>query len=215
MKHSFLIIGLSQFGRQAARKLVMLGEDVLAVDIDMEKVDRISGEVDARQGDCLDEAVLQALDLPGYDHVIIAISEDIQASALVTTLVKEMGAKHIICQSYDEKHSRLLHRIGADYVVCPEVDMGERIARKFSADLLDFIPLSGDQSIAEINVPAGWIGKTLRELNVRAEHGVNVIGIRAPGTQFLDTNLNPDRRFGEKDTLMVIGRSKNIARMLQ
>ncbi len=215
MKHSFLIIGLSQFGRQAARKLVLLGEDVLAVDIDLDKVDRISGEVDARQGDCLDETVLQALDIPGYDHVIVAISEDIQASALVTTLVKEMGAKHVICQSYDEKHSRLLRRIGADYVVCPEVDMGERIARKFSADLLDFIPLSGDQSIAEINAPPSWVGKSLRELDVRVRYGINVIGIRAPGSEFLDTNLNPDRRFGEGDSLMVIGRSENIARMLK
>ncbi len=213
--HSFLIIGLSQFGRETARKLVRLGEEVLAVDIDLEKVDRIAGEVDARQGDCLDEEVLQALDIPDYDHVIIAISEDIQASALVTTLVKEMGAKHIICQSYDEKHSRLLRRIGADYIVCPEMDMGDRVARKFSADLLDFIPLGGDQSIVEVNIPASWVGKSLRELNVRVNYGVNVIGIRKDGLDFLDTNLQPDQRFYENDTLMVIGMSENIARMLK
>ena len=213
--HSFLIIGLSQFGRQTARKLVRLGEEVLAIDIDLEKVDRIAEEVDARQGDCLDEAVLQALDIPDYDHVIVAISEDIQASALVTTLVKEMGAKHIICQSYDEKHSRLLRRIGADYIVCPEMDMGDRVARKFSADLLDFIPLSGDQSIVEVNIPLSWVGKSLRELNVRVNYGVNVIGIRKTGSDFLETNLNPDLRFKENDTLMVIGMSENIARMLK
>ncbi|MBO5213826.1 MAG: TrkA family potassium uptake protein [Clostridia bacterium] len=213
--HSFLIIGLSQFGRETARKLVRLGEEVLAVDIDLEKIDRIAGEVDARQGDCLDETVLQALDVPDYDHVIVAISEDIQASALVTTLVKEMGAKHIICQSYDEKHSRLLRRIGADYIVCPEVDMGDRIARKFSADLLDFIPLGGDQSIVEINAPSPWVGKSLRELNVRVNYGVNVIGIRKDGAEFIDTNLDPDHRFDERDTLMVIGMSQNIARMLK
>ncbi len=213
--HSFLIIGLSQFGRETARKLVRLGEEVLAVDIDIEKVDRIAGEVDARQGDCLDETVLQALDIPDYDHVIVAISEDIQASALVTTLVKEMGAKHIICQSYDEKHSRLLRRIGADYVVCPEIDMGDRVARKFSADLLDFIPLSGDQSIVEVNIPASWVGKSLRELNVRVNYGVNVIGVRRIGSDFLDTNLDPNHRFCENDTLMVIGMSENIARMLK
>lgn len=213
--HSFLIIGLSQFGREAARKLVRLGEEVLAVDIDLEKVDRIAGEVDARQGDCLNETVLQALDIPDYDHVIVAISEDIQTSALVTTLVKEMGAKHVICQSYDEKHSRLLRRIGADYIVCPEVDMGDRIARKFSADLLDFIPLGGEQSIAEVNVPASWQGKTLRELNVRAQYGVNVIGIRSVGSDYLNTDLNPDRKFAENDSLMVIGRSDKIARMLK
>ncbi len=213
--HSFLIIGLSQFGRETARKLVRLGEEVLAVDINLDKVDRIAGEVDARQGDCLDEEVLQALDIPDYDHVIVAISEDIQASALVTTLVKEMGAKHIICQSYDEKHSRLLRRIGADYVVCPEMDMGDRVARKFSADLLDFIPLGGDQSIVEVNIPASWVGKSLRELNVRVNYGVNVIGIRKNGSDFLDTNLQPDQRFYENDTMMVIGMSKNIARMLK
>ena len=187
----------------------------MAVDIDLEKVDRIAGEVDARQGDCLNEAVLQALDIPDYDHVIVAISEDIQTSALITTLVKEMGAKHIICQSYDEKHSRLLRRIGADYIVCPEVDMGDRIARKFSADLLDFIPLSGEQSIAEVNVPPSWRGKTLRELNVRAQYGVNVIGVRSLGSDYLNTDLNPDRKFAEDDSLMVIGRSENIARMLK
>ncbi len=213
--HSFLIIGLSQFGRETARKLVRLGEEVLAIDIDMEKVDRIASEVDARQGDCLDEAVLQALDIPDYDHVIVAISEDIQASALVTTLVKELGAKHIICQSYDEKHSRLLRRIGADYIVCPEMDMGDRVARKFSADLLDFIPLSGDQSIVEVNIPKAWVGKSLRELNVRVNYGVNVIGIRNAALDVLDTNLHPDRRFHENDTLMIIGMSENIARMLK
>ena len=213
--HSFLIIGLSQFGREAARKLVRLGEDVLAIDVDVEKVDLISEEVDARQGDCLQERVLQELSVPDYDHVIIAISEDIQTSALITTLVKEMGAKHIICQSYDEKHSRLLRRIGADYIVCPEVDMGDRIARKFSADLLDFIPLGGDQSIAEVNIPAGWVGKSLRELNVRAHYGVNVIGLRKPGSDYIDTSISPDYRFWENETLMVIGTSERIAGLLK
>ena len=82
--HSFLIIGLSQFGREIARKLVRLGEEVLAVDIDMEKVDRIADEVDVRQGDCLDERLLKALDIPAYDHVIVSISEDISKSALIT-----------------------------------------------------------------------------------------------------------------------------------
>lgn len=213
--HSFLIIGLSQFGRETARKLVRLGEEVLAIDIDMEKVDRIAGEVDARQGDCLEEKVLEALDIPDYDHVIVSISEDIQTSALITTLIKEMGAKHIICQSYDEKHSRLLRRIGADYIVCPEVDMGDRVARKFSADLINFIPLNGDQSIVEVNIPASWVGKSLRELDVRVNYGVNVIGLRKPGSDFLDTNLDPDHRFAEQDTLMVVGMSANIARMLK
>lgn len=213
--HSFLIIGLSQFGRETARKLVRLGEEVLAVDIDMDKVDRISGEVDVRHGDCLDENVLQALNIPEYDHVIVSISEDIQTSALITTLVKEMGAKHIICQSYDQKHSRLLRRIGADYIVCPEVDMGDRIARKFSADLINFIPLNGDQSIVEVNIPSAWVGKSLRELNVRANYGVNVIGVRKPASDFLDTSLHPDHRFCAGDILMVVGMSSNIARMLK
>ena len=211
--HSFLIIGLSQFGREAARKLVRLGEEVLAIDIDLEKVDLISGEVDARQGDCLQERILEELSIPDYDHVIVAISEDIQTSALITTLVKEMGAKHIICQSYDQKHSRLLRRIGADYIVCPEVDMGDRIARKFSADLLDFIPLGGDQSIAEVNIPTAWVGKSLRELNVRANYGINVIGLRRPGSDFIDTSLSPDYRFAEQETIMVIGMSELIARI--
>ena len=213
--HSFLIIGLSQFGRETARKLVRFGEEVLAIDIDLEKVDRIAGEVDARQGDCLNEEVLQSLDIPHYDHVIVSISEDIKVSALITTMVKEMGAKHIICQSYDDKHSRLLRRIGADYIVCPEMDMGDRIARKFSADLINFIPLNGDQSIVEVNIPAGWVGKSLRELNVRANYGVNVIGVRKTDSDFLDTSLHPDLRFTEKDILMVVGMSQNIARMLK
>ncbi len=213
--HSFLIIGLSQFGREAARKLVRLGEEVLAIDIDLNKIDRIASEVDARQGDCLQEEVLKALDIPDYDHVIISISEDIQTSALITTLVKEMGAKHIICQAYDEKHSRLLHRIGADYIVCPEMDMGDRIARKFSSDLLNFIPLPGDQSIAEVDIPASWVGKSLRELNIRVNYGVNVIGLRKQGSDFLDTSFQPDYRFSENETIMVIGMSEKIARMLK
>ena len=213
--HSFFFFGLSQFGQETARKLVRLGEEVLAVDVNMDKVDRISGEVDARQGDCLEERVLQELDIPDYDHVIVAISEDIKVSALVTTLVKELGAKHIICQSYDEKHSRLLRRIGADYIVCPDIDMGDRIARKFSADLLNFIPIGGNQSIVEVNIPTSWVGKSLRELNVRVNHGVNVIGLRKPGSDFLDTNLHPDHAFEANDTLMVVGMSENIARMLK
>ena len=93
--------------------------------------------------------------------------------------------------------------------------MGDRIARKFSADLLDFIPLSGDQSIAEVNIPASWVGKSLRELSVRANFGINVIGLRHPGTEYLDTNLSPDYRFSEHDTLMVIGKSEHIARALR
>lgn len=213
MKHSFLIIGLSQFGREAARKLVRLGQDVLAVDIDVDKIDRIASEVDTRQADCLDEGVLQALDVPDYDYVIVAISEDIQASALITTLVKELGAKKVVCQSYDSKHSRLLHRIGADIIVCPEVDMGDRIARKLSAGLKNYIPLDGGQSIGELTVPESWIGKNLRELNVRANHGLNVIAVRKHGSGILDTGFSPETVFEAGDELTVVGPEEKVARI--
>ena len=209
---SFLIIGISQFGKEAALRLSHLGAEVLAVDIDVEKVDRLAGEIDVRQADCTEESTLQSLNIPDYDCVIVAISEDIRASVLISMMVKDHGAKYLVCQSYDRRHSRVLERIGADRIVCPEVDMGEKIAQQLSANgLEDYIKRSDDQSLVEIRVPEEWADKTLRELNVRAEYGVNVIAVKHG--EEADTDLSPDERLRREDTLMIAGSNKNISRL--
>lgn len=212
--NTFLIIGLSQFGAQTARKLSALGAQVLAVDINLEKVDSLASEFDVRQADCLDERTLKGLGVPEYDCVIVSISEDIKVSVLITMMVKDLGAKHIVCQGYDRRHARMLQRLGADQVVCPEADMGDKVAQQLSASgILDYMKLNEHHSLVEIELPASWIGKNLRELNLRASYGVNVIALKNHTQDRIDCNISPDHRFEKNEILMIIGANKDIARL--
>jgi len=179
-KKQFLVIGLGRFGESVARTLYELGNDVLAIDADGAVIQEISDHVThAAQVEVIDENNLKALGVGNFDVAIIAMGTDVQASIMATILVKELGVKYIIAKASNDLHAKVLYKIGADRVVFPERDMGVRVAHNLrSSNILDFIELSPDYTIAEMVSLDEWHGKTLKQLNVRAVYGVNIVAIK-------------------------------------
>lgn len=179
-KKQFVVIGLGRFGTSVAKTLYTLGNDVLAIDSSDDIVQSISDSVThSVQMNATDENSLRALGIRNFDVAVITIGSDIQASTMATLLVKEMGVKYIIAKANTEIHAKVLYKIGADRVVFPERDMGVRVAHNLvSTNILDYIELSPNYSIAEIVIPKIWHGKTLNELNIRANYGINVVALK-------------------------------------
>lgn len=204
-KKQFIVIGLGRFGTSVAETLYALGNDVLAVDIDEERVQSIADRVThAVQVDANDEASLRALGIGNFDVAIISIGSDIQANILSTLLVKEMNVKHIITKANNAMHAKVLYKIGANRVIFPERDMGIRVAHNLcSSSILDYIELSPDFSIAEIVTPSDWVGSSLKDLDLRVRYGINVVAIKRDN----DINVSPgaDEIITEDDIIVAIG----------
>jgi trk system potassium uptake protein TrkA len=210
VKRQFAVIGLGRFGSSVARTLFSMGYDVLAVDVDGERVQDLAKDVThAVQGDAREEETLRAVGIRNFDVVVVAIGQDIQSSILITVLLKELGVKCVVAKAQNELHAKVLYKVGADKVVFPERDMGARLARNMvAANILDYIQLSPDYSIVEVATSENWEGKTLRELNLRARFGINVLAIKrdkklivAPGAEDL---------LHKGDILVVVGSNANI-----
>jgi trk system potassium uptake protein len=179
-KKQFVVIGLGRFGSSVAKTLYTYGNDILAIDSNEAAIQEISDDVTkAIQMDATDENSLKSVGISNFDVAVIAIGSDIQSSIIITLLVKELGVNYIIAKAHNDMHAKILYKIGADRVVLPEKDMGSRVAHNLiSSSILDYIELSPDYSIAEIVSPQEWSGKTLLELNLRANYGVNIMAIK-------------------------------------
>ncbi|MFB0918119.1 MAG: TrkA family potassium uptake protein, partial [Clostridiaceae bacterium] len=179
-KKQFIVVGLGRFGTTVAETLTQLGHDVLAIDKDEQLIQDISDKVThAVQMDATDEYALRTLGVRNFDVAIVTIGSNIQSSIMVTLLLREAGVKYIICKGQSELHKKVLEKIGADRVILPEKDMGIRVAHNLvSSNLLDFIELSPDYSVMEIQAPAAWVGKSLKDLHVRATYGINIMAIK-------------------------------------
>ena len=202
---SYIVIGLGRFGASLARQLCMQGAEVLAMDVQSDNVQQIANEVThAVVGDGKDKEVLRALGVRNFDSAIVAIGNDLAASVLVTLNLKELGVAHVVCKAHDETHRRVLEKLGVDRVVIPEQEYARRLARSLvSSNVLDYIELSPDYGILEIPAPAGWMGKNLRELNVRAKLGINIIAVEKNGKT--DVAPGADYKIGQGDLVVVLG----------
>ena len=202
---SYVVIGLGRFGMTLARQLCALGGQVLAIDIHSELVQQVANDVtQAVVGDAQDKEVLRALGIRDFDCAIIAIGGNLAASVLTTMNLKELGVPYIICKAHDETHRRVLEKLGVDRVIIPEQENAQRLARSLhSHNVLDYIELSEEYGILEVPTPKAWIGKSLKELNVRAKLGVNIIAVESGKT----TNVSPsaDYRVQAGDVLVVLG----------
>ena len=209
----FAIIGIGRFGASIARTLFSLGHDVLAIDAREERIEEISDFVThAVIAEATDEQTLVALGLRNFDVAVVTIGGDIQASILVCLLCKEMGIEKVIAKAQNELHARVLRKIGVDRVVFPERDMGTRLAHNLvSSNVLDFIELSSDHSLVEINVLESWAGKSLEEINMRLNFGVNVMAIKHAGS----INISPRGQdvLQSDDTIVVIGANEDIRKI--
>ena len=202
---SYFIIGLGLFGEALARNLCKLGAEVLAMDIRSDLVQLVSGEVThAVVGDAQDKSVLRALGAADFDCAVVAIGDDLAASVLTVMNLQELGVKQIVCKAHDETHRRVLERLGVDRVLIPEQEHAQRVARSLVRhNVLDYIELSEEYGILDVPAPKSWIGKTLKELNVRAKLGVNIIAVES-GKK---TNVSPsaDYLIREGDIMVVLG----------
>lgn len=206
----FLVLGLGRFGASVAKHLCQMGHEVLAVDSDEELVDDIAPHVtQAVQADATDEAALEQLDIASFDAAVVAMGSNTRDSILVTVLCKEAGVPLVIAKAVDDLHAKVLRKVGADRVVFPERDMGQRLARSLDTpNILELIELSGDYQIAEVIVPEKWCGRTLMDVNVRRRFGLSIIGIRREG-EFL-ASPGADTVFQTADVLVVLGREQDI-----
>ena len=202
---TFIVIGLGLFGAETARKLCTHGCEVLAMDIRSDLVQQVAADVThAVVGDGQDKEVLRALGAGKFDCAIIAIGDDLAASVLTTMNLKELGVPYVICKAHDETHRRVLEKLGVDRVVIPECEFGSKLARSLSShNVLDYIELSQDHGILEIPAPKSWVGQTLRQLNVRAKLGVNIIAVESNGV----TNVSPAAEYliCQGDVMVVLG----------
>ena len=202
---SYVVIGLGRFGASLARQLCKLGAEVLALDVKGDLVQQVASEVThAVVGDAQDKEVLRALGVRNMDCAVIAIGDNLAASVLITMNLKELGIPFIVCKAHDETHRKVLEKLGVDRVVIPEQEYAQRLARTLNShNVLDYIELSEDFGILDVPAPAAWRGKTLRELNIRAKLGVNIIAVEN-GSK---TNVSPgaDYAIQSGDTLVVLG----------
>ena len=207
---SYVVVGLGRFGGEVARQLCAQGCEVLAMDVNNELVQQLSSEVThAVVADAQDKEVLKALGIRDFDCAVIAIGDNLAASVLATMNMKELGVPYVVCKAYDEVHRRVLEKLGADRVLIPEKEIGARLARSLaSANVLDYIELSEDYGIAEVPLPKSWKGKTLRELNVRAKLGVNIIAIRRDGS--IAVSPSAEYEMKEADVVVVLGDSRAL-----
>lgn len=211
---SYVIIGLGRFGSSLACELFKLGNEVLAIDINDDNVQKVASSVThAVTADAQDEYALKALGVRNFDCAIVSMATDIQDSVLVTLMLKEMGVKNVIAKARSQIHKKVLEKIGADSIIFPEYEMGLKLANSLnSTNVVDLIELSDEYSIVEINAPKKWIGKTIIELNVRANHGLNIIAIKRKQKEKSDLIVSPtpNYRFIESDIVVVVGSNEDI-----
>ncbi len=212
---SFAVIGLGRFGSSLAKKLGALGAEVLAIDKNMAIVEDMSDYVtQAAAGDCTDEKVLRALGVKNCDCAVVAISENIEASIMITSALKSLGVATVVAKAKSALHAKVLGQIGADRVVFPEADFGEKLAQGLvSSNVLDFIPLSDKYAIMEIKMPEEWADKTLTELDIRKKYGINVVAVKDADSGYIDVFPNPTKPLEKGRLLVVIGSDADIKKL--
>ena len=212
---TFVVIGLGRFGSAIALELCELGHEVLAIDSIEENVLAVAEHVThAVTGDARDPNVLRALGVRNYDCAVVAVGDDVGNSALITLNLKEMGVKKVIAKAQSHVHRKVLEKIGADKVVFPEHEMGVKLAQGLSSsNVINFIELSEDFGIVELSTPRSWLGKTIRELDVRAEYKVNIIAVRRGQSGELTVAPGGDYVLDAKDCVVTLGRNEDINRL--
>ncbi len=208
---TILLIGLGRFGRHIAIKLNQLGHEVLAVDRDEDRVNAVLPYVTSAQiGDSTKESFLSALGVRNFDVCIVAVGDDFQSSLETVSLLKELGAKLVIGRAARDVQEKFLLRNGADQVVYPEKQLATWTAIRYSSDhLLDYIELSGDYGIFELDIPDSWEGKTIAQMDIRRRYHVNIMGLKEKSGQ-MTYSISPDTLFPIGGTMLVLGQHKDV-----
>ena len=207
---SVLLVGLGRFGKNTAIKLKELKHEVMALDIIEERVsDALPYVSNALIGDATNQTFLETLGIRDYDLCIVTIGDNFQASLVATSLLKEMGAKKVISRASSDVQTKLLLRNGADDVVYPEQQVAEWTAVRYSSDhIFDYLSIEDGYSIAEIDVPIKWIGKTIGELDVRKKYKLNVMAVKIDDK--ISMQMDNNTQFSGTERLLVLGKDADI-----
>lgn len=212
---SFLVIGLGKFGSYLSIKLASLKNEVMVVDKDEEAVKNVAVYVNnCSIVDCTNEEVLKQLGVRDFDYVFVCIGDDFKSSIEITSMAKELGAQNVISMAGDDLHAKFLLRNGADKIIYPEKNLAEKLAVKYSADtVFDYIELTEDYFISEINVPDIWIDKSIREANIRAKHSINILATKTNGK--ISPMPGADYMFKGDEHIIVMGKNTDIQKFIK
>lgn len=212
MKKQFAVIGLGRFGGSVCRELYTMGHEVLAIDTNEDKINDFTNySTHAVVANATDENALNSLGIRNFDHVIVAIGDNIQASILCTLLLKEMNVKQVWVKAQNQYHHKVVEKIGADRIIHPEHDMGIRIAHYLvSEKIIDYIELSPEYSIVELMASKKVSHKSIAHLDIRAKYGCTILGIKRGEDVIISPT--PDQIIKENDILIVIGHNTDLKR---
>ncbi len=210
-----LVVGAGKFGSLIAKRMTELGSEVMVVDKDENNIDALLPYVNnATIGDCANKEFIDSLGVGNYDVCFVSIGNDFETSLVVSAMLKDAGAKHVISRASSDIQTALLLRIGCDEVIYPEKMMAERIATRYASDkILDYIQLDNSKySIYELKVPREWKGMTLKQLDIRNRHGVNIVALKKENEV---VSPNGDTVIDEGDVAFVIGETKSLQKLFK
>lgn len=207
---SILLIGVGRFGKHIAMKLNELGHEVMAIDINEERINEILPYVVGAQiGNSTNFEFLRSLGINNYDVCIVAISSDFQSSLETTSLLKELGAKMVVSRAERDVQAKFLLRNGADEVVYPERQVAEWAAIRYSADhIMDYIELDEKYAIFEVMVPENWVGRSIGQIDIRKKYSINILGIKY--NDKMNIVIAPDVILTREMSLLVMGEYKTL-----
>ena len=211
--NSYILIGLGRFGAEMAAKLYECGEEVLAIDTDESIVDKIADRVTkAVAADARDLDVLQKLGAENYDRAIVAVGSDLAASALITMNLKTLNVPYIMCKAHDDTYREILERLGADRVIIPEREVADKLALGLThAGVMEYIELSDEYGIVEMAPVDDWIGKTIRNRELRTRFGANVIALRKGDAIRIPPDI--DTPITEEDIMVILGDYETLGKL--
>lgn len=210
---SILVIGLSKFGIHLAEKLMQLENEVVVIDKDAKIVESFDNKfTDAFIGDCRNEEVLKSLGVHNFDLCFVTIDQDFQSSLEITAMLKENGAKYVISNANRDRQADFLKKIGADEVIYPEKESAIKNAVRFTDNhIFEYMPMTENYSIYEIDTPDLWIGKTITDLNIRRKYGINIVAIK--NNNEFNPVPDPQYMFKAEDHLIIIGKNDIIEKI--
>ena len=212
---SILIIGLGRFGRHMAKKFSEQNNDVMAIDINEERINNVLPVVtNALIGDATNERFMETIGVRDFDLCVVAIGDNFQSSLETTALLKDLGAKFILARASRDVHAKFLLRNGADDVIYTEKETAERLAVKYGSDnIFNYIELNDEYSIYEIAVPSSWLNKSILKVNVRSKYGISILATKQGNNIF--PLPKPEHVFTDSESLMILGKNEDVYRFIK
>ena len=212
---SILVIGLGRFGRHMAKKFSEQNNDVMAIDINEERINNVLSVVtNALIGDATNEQFMETIGVRDFDLCVVAIGDNFQSSLETTALLKDLGAKFVLARASRDVHAKFLLRNGADDVIYTEKETAERLAVKYGSDnIFNYIELNDEYSIYEIAVPSSWLNKSILKVNVRSKYGISILATKQGNNIY--PLPKPEHVFTDIESLMILGKNEDVSRFIK